>query len=440
MSVVPTSQSAIVRSSGERLEAMLGSCVGVTLCDRQTGVGGLIHLLLPEPATAESDWLPESYATTALPRFIAAVVEAGAKKNQLEACVAGGALMAPLSTMDVELDIGGRTAEVAGRILERENIPVVRSETGGYFSWRLTLDPQTWETTIEPILPLEEAALPPPAMPEPEVIDRAILRTRPVPQIALKILRMIEDDNYRLDQVAQQVRQEQVISARLITLCNSPMLGLSRSVDSIDRALVLLGEKKLLQMVLSASMEVFLTSHGGYSLCRGGLFQHSLGAALAAEELARLTGAVPPETAYTAGLLHDIGKTALDQFIGPRYPFFYRLTRERGLSLVDVERKVLGVDHAVVGGRLARVWGLPENLVDTITHHHQPEQAAVNPSLASLTYLTDVIISSFQVGLELGNAHGGQLMDSLKVLGIEAGSFQAVIERIWGRVFNPGSA
>jgi len=440
MSIVPTSQSAIVGGRGERLEALLGSCVGVTFCDRQAGLGGLIHLLLPEPATVESDWLPESYASTALPRFIQALLEAGAKKNQLEACVAGGALIAPLSSRDVELDIGGRTAEVVGRILDRENIPVIRSETGGYFSWRLTLDPQTWRTTIEPILPLEEEASPWPEKPAPEVIDRAILRTRPVPQIALKILRMIEDDDYRLDQVARQVRQEQVISARAINLCNSPMLGLSQPVDSIDRALVLLGEKRLLQVVLSASMDIFLTGHGGYSLCRGGLFQHALGAALAAEELARLTGAVSPETAYTAGLLHDIGKTALDQFIGPRHPLFYRLTRERGLSLVEVERNVLGVDHAAVGGRLAQVWALPENLVDTITHHHQPEQSTVNPSLTSLTYLTDVIISSFQVGLELGNAHGGQLMDSLKVLGIKAGSFQAVIERIWGRVFNPGSA
>ena len=105
------------KNQARLLNACLGTCVGVALFDKKAGVGGLIHLLLPEPITLESTFQPEKYASNGLPIFLNALYEAGASKEHLRAWIAGGALVGPILQRDLDFDIGGRTAEVARNIL-----------------------------------------------------------------------------------------------------------------------------------------------------------------------------------------------------------------------------------------------------------------------------------------------------------------------------------
>lgn len=89
-------------------------------------------------------------------------------------------------------------------------------------------------------------------------------------------------------------------------------------MDSVDRALVVFGEKRLLQLAVSASLEsLFPGSLCGYSLCKGGVYQHAMGTSVIAEKLANFTGRTAPDLAYTGGLLHDIGKVVMDQYMTP---------------------------------------------------------------------------------------------------------------------------
>jgi chemotaxis receptor (MCP) glutamine deamidase CheD len=101
------------------LAAVLGTCVGVTLCDRVANVGGLIHLLLPEPTNMAKPWRPEKYASTGFPIFIKALREAGAARERMQACIAGGGLIDPVCELDFILDIGGRIFETVEKILHR---------------------------------------------------------------------------------------------------------------------------------------------------------------------------------------------------------------------------------------------------------------------------------------------------------------------------------
>ncbi|MGD8881631.1 MAG: chemotaxis protein CheD, partial [Desulfobacterales bacterium] len=106
------------------LEAYLGTCVGVALHDPVAGVGGLIHLLLPEPISLEDVSQPEKYASTGFPLFLQALYEAGAAPENIRASIAGGALVGPIDDSDLELDIGGRTAERVMQFIADENIQV----------------------------------------------------------------------------------------------------------------------------------------------------------------------------------------------------------------------------------------------------------------------------------------------------------------------------
>jgi chemotaxis receptor (MCP) glutamine deamidase CheD len=246
-----------IRSRNELLEAYLASCIGVTLCDRKAKVGGLIHLLLPEPTGEGTPWNPLAYAKTGMPLFIQALCELGASIENMEACVSGGALVGPVNDMDINLDIGGRTAEVVHSILRSEGISIVQSETGGCFCCKLSLDLMTFEASINPVIDMPGQEDENFQKPDSDSIADSIQGVRPIPQIALKIARMTESDDYDISGISKEIRQDQVLSAKIIALSNSSFMGQTKRVDSIERALIISGGKMLFQMVLSASLELY---------------------------------------------------------------------------------------------------------------------------------------------------------------------------------------
>jgi putative nucleotidyltransferase with HDIG domain len=346
--------------------------------------------------------------------------------------MAGGALVGPVSELDLDLNIGGRTAEVVEQFLAGHRIPIQTAETGGFFTCRIGLDLRSLETDIAPLGPgLRTMQEKPHVKPTPEEIDATLEGVRPIPQIAIKIMKMVQDNRRSFRDMAKEIRQDQVLSARVIRLCRSALFGMKQGVDSIDRALVVLGEKRFLQLVVSASAEDFYPLNGdGYSLCKGGLYKHALGMAVIGEALANFTWKAPSDIAYTAGLLHDIGKVVLDQYVARASGLFYRRTQMEGMNATAAEKDLFGVTHNEVGGRLAERWTLPEVLTDVILHHHHPEQATVHPELVHLIYLADLIMSRFMAGHEMERLETDSLNDRLKILGLSARHLPEIVESL----------
>ena len=397
-------------------------------------------MLLPEPTGTGYTIKKEIYATTGMPFFLDALCDMGAEKKRLEATVAGGSLVGPVTQGDLDLDIGGKTTEVVNTILKKERIKINQTETGGFFSCKLILDLKTLKSSIQPIGEItyyKEKNIK--KLNRSEVLHTIDL-VRPIPQIALKIIRMIHEKDYDMHKIAREVKQDQIISAKVIKLCNSTFFGLKKSVDSIDRALVILGEKLLMQLILSASFELYFSdSEGGYSLCRGGLFQHARGAAMAAEQLAGFSASVTPDIAYTAGLIHDIGKVVLDQCLTAELPLFYRRTQIEGIELCELEGERFGITHPEAGGILAEKWGLPENLTDAIIYHHQPEHASVDTELTHLIYVADLIMSRFHVGQELERLNTEGFSARLKQIGLTPSQAPTIIDIISQKISNDSS-
>ncbi len=145
--IIGSGAFVVSESKRGKLTAFLGTCVGVTICDQFANVGGLIHFLLPHALGSGEPLYPVSYARSGLPLFLQSLYEAGAEKENLTACVAGGALIGEPTLQDLSLNIGGRTADEVEKILREENIPVREMETGGYHGYCLSLNLQTWETS-----------------------------------------------------------------------------------------------------------------------------------------------------------------------------------------------------------------------------------------------------------------------------------------------------
>jgi putative nucleotidyltransferase with HDIG domain len=413
------------------LEAYLGTCLGVAIYDPVVAVGGLIHLLLPEPMSIDGAFQPEKYASTGFPLFLQALAGAGATVENMKACIAGGALVGPLEDSDLQLDIGGRTAERVMQIIAAEGIRVDKLETGGFFTCSLTLDLSTWECRIEPAGFDRLSASVDIKIPEPNEISQSAKDLQPIPQIALKVLRMINEERYEIEDLTEEIRKDQVISARTLQLCNSVMFASRKKIESLDHALVMLGQNLLLKFVISASFNNFFNQSGmGYSLCKGGIYHHAVGTAVIAEKLAVLTAKAKPSLAYTAGLLHDIGKVVLDQYIISGFPLFYRQLNEEGKNLSEVEKQVLGTDHTEVGASLALNWSFPESLVETIRHHHNPEDAQQHEELVHIVYLADLLMSRFHSGLELERLNTDTLAARLETISLSIAEFPALVEHI----------
>jgi putative nucleotidyltransferase with HDIG domain len=413
------------------LQSFLGTCVGVALFDEEAQVGGLIHLLLPEPVSRTGATQPEKYASTGFPLFLEAICNQGASKNRLKAFIAGGALVGPVKDTDLNLDIGGRTAETVLQYLKAEKIRVEKSETGGFFTCSMNLNMQTGQCSIEPV-PLDmDSTTGEIHLASAGEIEQAMENIQPIPQVALKILRLIDNEEYEIKTLAEEIRKDQVISARTIKLCNSVAFAGSSKVESLDQALVLIGIRLLVKLVISVSVnELFGHSGLGYSLCKGGLYHHAVGTAIIAEKLADYTGSAEPGLAYTAGLLHDIGKVVLDQSIASAYPLFYRKLFEEEENFSEAENEILGLDHAQVGNKLARKWLFPESLCDIIRNHHRPEKATRYLELAHVVYLADLLMSRFHSGLELERLDTETIASRMATIGLSIDKFADIVDLI----------
>jgi putative nucleotidyltransferase with HDIG domain len=428
--VIAAGSYFVGRKNAVKLKALLGSCVGVAISDSDANVGGLIHLLLPEHIVPGSTYQPEKYASTGLPIFLKALYDKGAQREKMRAIIAGGAIVAPVSRQDINLDIGGRTLGVVKKILAAEGVKIEDSETGGFFTSKLSLDMRNWEYAVELGTydkPSNDCDI---MVPDQNDLSQAIARIQPIPQVGLKILRTIGDGTYDLKDFAEDVRTEQVICSHVLRLCNSGFYGKTNKIDAIDHALVFLGKDRFVKLFISIFIKDFFLNHNqGYSLCMGGLYHHANGTAIIAEQLARLTKKIPPALAYTAGLLHDIGKIVLDQYIASAVPLFYKKLQDK-IDFIELEKLHLGVDHTEVGGQLAEKWSFPEALVDTIRHHHYPENGIRHPELTHMVYIADLLMSRFHTGLEIEHLNTYEFVDRFEKTGLPISRFHEIVDLI----------
>ncbi|MCP4118108.1 MAG: HDOD domain-containing protein [Desulfobacteraceae bacterium] len=431
---IPAGNFRVEKQQPVLLQAFLGTCVGVALYDRVAKVGGMIHILLPEPPSSLSPEYPEKYASTGLPALLKELFAMGADPVNLTATVAGGALVAPLSQLDVNLNIGGRSTEIAMDILNRHGIRVIKSETGGFFTCTLELDMETGQFAIRPASLQREDTdkefnFSPPTS---EDVARTINNLKPIPQAALKILRMVHEERHDIKAVTEELAKDQVLSARVLQTSNSAMFAGRIRIESIKDAVLLLGETLLVKLIITAAVNNYFNQAGarGYSLCKGGIFFHAVGCGAAAEKIATLTGRAAPKIAYTAGLLHDIGKVVLDQYITRACPLFFRGIHHDGTAALDLEKKILSLTHCDTGALLAKQWNFSPALTEVIRFHHTPEQAADHKDLVRIVYLADLLMSRFNTGLELEMIKTKNILTTLDNLGLTALDFPALIDSI----------
>ena len=223
-----------------------------------------------------------------------------------------------------------------------------------------------------------------------QFLDR-ITDLPPAPRVAPRLLTLLAQPDIDGAHVVELIQCDPALTASVMRLCNSVMLGGATSVDSLPEAVLRLGFGQTYELVLAILAASTLSrAQKGYGLERGELWQHSLAAALCAKSMARDRGE-DPHVVFTAALLHDLGKIVLAQALEGQYNQLMDQVQVHQFSMLEAEVKLLGVQHAEVGARLLARWSFPEHLVAAVCHHHDPAQAPLQPLLAAQVSLADMV-------------------------------------------------
>ncbi|MHB8068338.1 MAG: HDOD domain-containing protein [Desulfobaccales bacterium] len=235
----------------------------------------------------------------------------------------------------------------------------------------------------------------------PQVL-RSLKNLPPFPMVAQRTLLLLNKPEVSINELVEVVKFDPAITANILRISNSAYFGLRREIHSLHQALLLLGTQELLKIIIaSGATRVFAAPTPGYFAERQGLWRHSVSCGLMVDVLCRELSLPDQAAGFTAGLMHDIGKVVLSLFVEQKFHEIMEVVEKQGVSFQAAEKIILGVDHAEMGGEMARMWDFPDRLRLAITYHHLDKPEAYTDDLILLVYLADILCLMF--GQDLGS-------------------------------------
>ena len=213
------------------------------------------------------------------------------------------------------------------------------------------------------------------------------------PEIALRVNSLVEDGNSSAEDIADLVQQDTALTAKLLKFSNSAYLGFRAEIDTVPRAVAVLGTQRVRDLTLGIAVVNSFAGVSNEILSMENHWRHSVLCGLSAGALAAHTDQVAGGPAFTAGLLHDLGQLILySQEPELSKQVVELLEEESGVTQSDqAEMIVFGFDHCELGAALAQSWDLPERLVACLRYHHQPHQSKEYSADACLIHLATSI-------------------------------------------------
>ena len=216
-----------------------------------------------------------------------------------------------------------------------------------------------------------------------------------LPDVVMELLSSIDAQDVDISVLAKKVSHDQALMAKTLRLANSPVYGLQVKVTTLTQAITFLGFQATRNLIIAAAV----TGCFAEGKCPGfdfkAFWRHSIATAACAKVLARRMK-FNQDYAFTAGLLHDIGRLVLVTSFPELYAQALALRKERDCELIEAEREVLGVDHVAAGIALAGHWNFSDTMRLAIAHHHDPEEPGAG-FLATIVHVANAIVHALDI-------------------------------------------
>ena len=226
---------------------------------------------------------------------------------------------------------------------------------------------------------------------------------KPVPAVVSQLIEIVDTPGSSMKEIAGVIKYDPVVTANLLKTCNSAYFGLKNPAESVEDAVTMLGVDQVVELVLLKSgADALAKDNIGYEGPKDAMWKYAVSSAIIAKQIATRLEIENRNTIFTASLLKDIGKNVLDRFIAERFDRINSLVQNHNLSFREAEKKVIGVDHAELGGIIAKMWKFSPRMVKIIRHHHLHDESMKKDPEILTVYLSDCLcmMMGFAVGAD----------------------------------------
>ena len=251
-----------------------------------------------------------------------------------------------------------------------------------------------------------------------------------MPATGAKMLRMLEDPETTVDEIEDVLRHDPGLTGNVLRLANSAYFGIPSKVASTRQAVVLLGLKKLIQLVIASCVNAVMDKPvPGYNMPPGDLWRHSIAVSIASEALVKDKKHIDAEDIFTPALLHDIGKLILGHFVKEEQEAIEKIA-DTGVPYVVAENMVLGTDHAEVGAQILSQWSFPRDVIDAVRWHHDPDFIDRTRPAIDIVYLANVLCQTGENGSKPEDYSSDLSPAVIERLGLDVAQFDNIKVRV----------
>ncbi|MDD2850321.1 MAG: HDOD domain-containing protein [Desulfuromonadaceae bacterium] len=255
-----------------------------------------------------------------------------------------------------------------------------------------------------------------------------------IPVVAIKVMKLIESEGATAEELARIVASDPAIAARVLKISNSSFYGYQRQIQTLSRAIVVLGFGTLKCLVVAASVKQVYQPYG---LTEKMLWEHSFGAGLAASIIARETQFVSEEEAFLGGLFHDIGKIIMNAMNHTQFLDVMQKCYNGGVTFEEAEEQVYSYTHSEVGGLVIKKWNFPDILAQVILKHHSLQfddsEESCQVALTCIVALSNLFCHKLGIGVrEPDDELNLPQSAPAQILGLEESHIASLLEQFAG--------
>lgn len=220
-----------------------------------------------------------------------------------------------------------------------------------------------------------------------------------LPTSAMRVIALTKNPETNIKDLQAVIAQDPALAAGILRQANSSYYGYARRISSLQDGIMILGFQAIQGLAMASAVAPILKVNlAGYEIDQEGLWQHSMLTAMTAKKLCKILKLPHGDTAFTAGLLHDIGKIIITVYLQEIGSYILKKINDSNLTYAELEEKVIGFGHATVGGFIAKHWNLPPELVSAISYHHTLPSEDPHPDVTAVVHIANSLANTMGVG------------------------------------------